>query len=485
MHKIDIGFCRYVHFGIEIFSFVYTEIRASPVKYSYHKKTSAGRRLLKKYFGIFIATGGSFMNGFVKKGLTLLLTGMAAISLGACGSTGGSSDSGKLTFLIWDSGQKAGMEAIAQAYMESHEGVEIEVQATGWDEYWTKLEASAQSNSMPDIFWMHSNQIFKYADNGILADCSGLVDESNYSETAIANAKGSDGKLYGVPKDKDLIALIYNKELFDAADVAYPDESWTWEDLEDASARIYEATGKYGYMAYAHDQIGYWNFVYQKGGTILNSDGTAATYTDPATAEAIRYYIEIQKNDFCPTQEQFANTGASELLFSGQGAMYFAGNWDLANLCATYTDMNGKWDVAVLPKCPDPVSGDGRAVISNSVSYATSASGKKRELAMDFLSFLGSEEGQRIQGESGVAIPAYNGLEDTWVQSYADRGYEIHVSALIPMFDYSVKYVNNPSRPVWEPRVEQTVLDIYAGNTTIDEGIVKMQEIVTDAIADQ
>ena len=49
------------------------------------------------------------------------------------------------------------------------------------------------------------------------------------------------------------------------------------------------------------------------------------------------------------------------------------------------------------------------------------------------------------------AIPAYNGLEDTWVQSFADQGYEVNVGNLIEQFDYSVKYVNNASRRVWEP----------------------------------
>lgn len=425
------------------------------------------------------------MSKWFKKGIAAALAGIMVLGLAACGSKDGSSDKGHLVFQIWDQGQKSGMEAIAEAYMKEHPDVTIEVQATGWDEYWTKLEAAATSNSMPDIFWMHSNQMFKYADNGYLADCSEIVDEANYSEISVANAKGSDGKLYGVPKDKDIIQMIYNKELFDAAGVAYPDENWTWEDVEKASAQIYEKTGKYGYMAYSHDQIGYWNFVYQNGGQILNEDGTEAKYTDKATADAIKYYIDIQKNDWCPTQEQFANTGVTEMFFSGEGAMYYEGNWNLGNLCATYPDMNGKWDVAVLPKCPNPESGDGRASISNSVAYATAANGKNKDLAMDFLEFLGSEEGQKIQGESGVAIPAYNGLEDTWVKTFAANGYELSVDKLIPMFDYSVKYVNNPSRPTWEPRVEQIMLDIYAGNVTADEGIEKMQTTVTEAIEEE
>lgn len=430
--------------------------------------------------------GREIMKKWVKKGFSVLCAMvMAASCLAGCGSGGGSGAAGgSLIFLIWDPGQKAGMEAMAKAYMDEHPEVSIEVQATGWDEYWTKLEGAATSNTMPDIFWMHSNQMFKYADNGYLADCSEIIDESNYSEIAVANAKGSDGKVYGVPKDKDTIALLYNKELFDAAGAAYPTADWTWDDLESASAQINEKTGKYGYMAFSHDQIGYWNFVYQNGGQILNDEGTEPEFTDPATADAIKYYIGIQENAWCPTQAQFANTGASELFFSGEGAMYYAGSWDLVNLCKTYPDRNGKWDVAVLPMCPNPVSGDGRAVISNSVSYATAADGKNKDLAMDFLAFLGSEEGQKIQGESGVAIPAYNGLEETWVKTFADNNYEINVGGLIDAFDYSVKYVNNPSRPAWEPRVEQIMLDIYAGTVTADEGIQKMQDSVAEAIAE-
>lgn len=424
------------------------------------------------------------MNKWIKKGLAVSLIGITAMGLAACGSSKNSADEGHLIFQIWDQGQKAGMEAIAAAFTEANPDITIEVQAIGWDEYWTKLEASATSNSMPDIFWMHSNQLFKYADNGILADCSGIVDAANFSEISVENAKGSDGNLYGVPKDKDIVGLLYNKELFDAANVAYPDENWTWDDMKNASAAIYEATGKYGYMAYSHDQLGYWNFVYQNGGSILNEDCTAAEYLEPATSDAIKYYVSLQENDWCPTQEQFANTGAAEMFFSGEGAMYFAGSWDLVNLCTTYPDMNGKWDVAVLPKCPNPAEGDGRASISNSVSYATAANGKNKELAMKFLEFLASEEGQRIQGESGAAIPAYNGLEDSWIGSFESNGYDLTLQNITDMFDYSVKYVNNPSRPSWEPKVEQTMLDIYGKNVTVDEGIQKMQDIVTEAIAD-
>lgn len=182
-----------------------------------------------------------------------------------------------------DVAQKEGMEAMCAAYTQQHPEVSIEVQVTSWNEYWTKLEAAATSNQMPDIFWMHTNELLKYADNGMLADCSDIVEKDKFSEISLSNAMGSNGTLYAVPKDKDTVGLVYNKEMFDAAGVAYPDENWTWDDLVSASEKIYAATGKYGYMAYADDQLGYWNFVYQAGGYILNEDKTKAGFTQPAT----------------------------------------------------------------------------------------------------------------------------------------------------------------------------------------------------------
>ena len=34
----------------------------------------------------------------------------------------------------------------------------------------------------------------------------------HFSDISIGNAQGSDGRMYGVPKDKDNIFLVYNKE---------------------------------------------------------------------------------------------------------------------------------------------------------------------------------------------------------------------------------------------------------------------------------
>ena len=404
------------------------------------------------------------------------------LSITGCGASDGKTH---LTFQIWDVAQRDGMQAICDAYTAQHPEVEIEVQVTSWGEYWTKLEAAGESNTMPDIFWMHTDQILYYADFGILADVTDLyADEdpnyyqNHFSEISIGNASGSDGRLYGVPKDKDNVVLVYNKEMFDAAGVAYPDENWTWDDMISASAQIYEKTGKYGYMAYNDDQMGYWSFVYQAGGCILTEDKTRAGFDQPGTRKGMEFYVGLQDYEWCPDQSYFAETAPGTAFFSGIGSMYIEGNWELMNKCVSFPDMNGKWDIAPMPKCPDPVSGDGRATISNGLCYSTAAHGKTRDIALDVIKFFGTEEAQLLASSYGAAISAYNGTEQPYFDAFDKAGYDINVPILMDQFAYGVQNVNNAAKPKWKSPVLDELNKVYSGQQSLDSALDNMQNII-------
>ncbi len=404
------------------------------------------------------------------------------LSITGCGASDGKTH---LTFQIWDVAQRASMEAICAAYTAKHPEVDIEVQVTNWTEYWTKLEAAAESNTMPDIFWMHTNQILYYADFGMLADVTDLyADEdpsyyqNHFSDISIGNASGSDGRLYGVPKDKDNVVLVYNKEMFDAAGVAYPDENWTWDDLVSASAQIYDKTGKYGYMAYNDDQMGYWSFVYQAGGCILTEDKTRAGFDQPGTRKGMEFYVGLQDYEWCPDQSYFAETAPGTAFFSGIGSMYIEGNWELMNKCVSFPDMNGKWDIAPMPKCPDPVSGDGRATISNGLCYSTAARGKTRDIALDVIKFFGTEEAQLLASSYGAAISAYNGTEQPYFDAFDKAGYDINVPILMDQFAYGVQNVNNAAKPKWKSPVLDELNKVYNGQQSLDSALDNMQNII-------
>ena len=408
--------------------------------------------------------------------ITLLL------SLAGCGASDGKT---RLKFQIWDVAQRDSMQAICDAYTAKNPDVVIEVQVTSWNEYWTKLEAAAESNTMPDIFWMHTNQILYYSDFGMLADVTDLYNDveadyyqNHFSEISIGNAQGSNGRMYGVPKDKDNIFLVYNKEMFDAAGVAYPDENWTWDDLTAASAQIYDKTGKYGFMAYNDDQMGYWSFVYQAGGCILTEDKTKAGFDQPGTKKGMEFYVGMQDNDWCPKQAYFAETAPGTAFFSGVGSMYVEGNWELMNKCVNFPNMDGKWDIAPMPKCPDPVSGDGRATISNGLCYSTAAHGKTRDIALDVIKFFGTEEAQLLASSYGAAISAYNGTEQPYFDAFDKAGYDINVEIVMDQFEYGVQNVNNAAKPKWKSPVLDELNKVYNGQQSLDSAMANIQNII-------
>ena len=408
--------------------------------------------------------------------ITLLL------SLAGCGASDGKT---RLKFQIWDVAQRDSMQAICDAYTAKNPDVVIEVQVTSWNEYWTKLEAAAESNTMPDICWMHTNQILYYSDFGMLADVTDLyADEdpnyyqNHFSEISIGNAQGSNGRMYGVPKDKDNIFLVYNKEMFDAAGVAYPDENWTWDDLTAASAQIYDKTGKYGFMAYNDDQMGYWSFVYQAGGCILTEDKTRAGFDQPGTRKGMEFYVGMQDNDWCPKQAYFAETAPGTAFFSEVGSMYVEGNWELMNKCINFPNMDGKWDIAPMPKCPDPVSGDGRATISNGLCYSTAAHGKTRDIALDVIKFFGTEEAQLLASSYGAAISAYNGTEQPYFDAFDKAGYDINVEIVMDQFEYGVQNVNNAAKPKWKSPVLDELNKVYNGQQSLDSAMANIQNII-------
>ena len=86
--------------------------------------------------------------------------------LAGCGGDKGGSKDGKveLVMSVWDSDQEPVMKEMAEAYSKENPNVTVKTQLTTWNEYWTKLEASATGGSAPDIITMNVMHVEEYAD---------------------------------------------------------------------------------------------------------------------------------------------------------------------------------------------------------------------------------------------------------------------------------------------------------------------------------
>ncbi len=124
---------------------------------------------------------------------------------------------GELNVAIWDTNQQDGLKKILDEFT-AETGIKTTLQAMDWSSYWTLLEAGATGGEMPDVFWMHSNEAVKYMSNDILLDLTDYIEKSEKLEMDKFPEDLKDmyvwkDKTYAVPKDRDTIAMWYNKKM--------------------------------------------------------------------------------------------------------------------------------------------------------------------------------------------------------------------------------------------------------------------------------
>ena len=436
-----------------------------------------------------------------RKVLALSLASMMALSLAACGggssdggstsegetSDGGSSEGGsssdvELSVSIWDNNQEPGLKAILDDFTAAT-GIKTKISVIKWDEYWTMLEAGAQGGSLPDVFWMHSNESERYMSNDMLLDltdkiaASEKIDPANYPEDIWGLYTYND-KYYAVPKDVDTIALWYNKTMFDEAGLDYPTADWTWDDAFEAAKALTKEDGSQYGMALRNDnnQAGYYNMIYDNGGCVINEDKTASGWDDPKTIEAMQQLEEWVQAGVMPSMETMSENGEDVLFQSGKVAMVFQGSWMLAAYRDNeYTAEN--CDVVELPKSATT----GRRVsIYNGLGWAAAASTEHPEEAWQLIEYFGSKEAQEKQAELGVTMSAYTGTSDAWASSA-----DFNLQAYLNMMDDMVIRPYSRSTVTWENEDNEILKSVYTGEKTMEEACKEMAAQMNEKLAEE
>lgn len=283
----------------------------------------------------------------LKRISVMLLAAAAAAALTACGQgkesqekeTGSKTEvksDDVLSVMTWDDNQAKGLQKILDDFTEET-GIKAETGVVKWDEYWTMLDAGARGGTLPDVFWMHSNEAERYMTNGLLLDLtdeiesSDKIDLANYPED-IVELYNNDNKQYAVPKDVDTIALWYNKKMFDEAGVAYPTAEWTWDDVFEAAKKLTKEDGSQYGLAMRNDnnQAGYYNMIYDNNGYIISEDKKKSGWDDRKTVEAMEILESWIRAGVMPSLETMSENGEDVLFQSGKIAMTFQGSWMLA-----------------------------------------------------------------------------------------------------------------------------------------------------------
>ena len=279
--------------------------------------------------------------------------------------------------------QEEPLKKMIAVFEEKNPDIKIDLQITGYDDYFTKLATTVGGNNAPDVFEMNMENYLAYMLRGACADLTGLVDASSYSEGTMA-AVSSDGKLYAVPMSFSTCVLIYNKALFDQAGIAYPNDSWTWADVQVAAEAI-KALGDdiWGiYQPITYNE--FYKSVKGNGGSLLNEDYTAFTVNSPENVAVLEAMVKRVRGEghVQPTAEEMAGRGDWDLFQEGKLGMIITGIWAFP----TFTEKcSFDWDIIVEPGYAT------KSTFFFANVNCVSPSSEKKEAAAKFADAMGSD----------------------------------------------------------------------------------------------
>ncbi len=380
---------------------------------------------------------------------------------------------------IWDKNQQPAMQEIIDEFNKEYPDIEVIVEVTPWGQYWTKLQVAATGGALPDIFWMNGANFPVYASNGILTPLNDNIekssmDTSNFYES-LTDLYTLDNQLYGIPKDFDTIGLWYNKEIFDAAGVEYPDETWNWDTLKEAAEKLTNKDeGIWGIAATNGNQENYYNTIYQNNGFVVDEENgkLVSGYDDPNTIGGLEFWVDLIEAGVSPTLAQMTDTTSLDLFASGKVAMMYTGSWNQIFFLKNEFTKN-KVDVAVLPQ------GKKRAVVIHGLANVMSSKSKHKDEAWQFLQYLGSKKAAEIQAATGTVIPAYEGTQDAWVNSND----QFNLQVFIDMVDYSVPLPGSLYTQKWRELEIKYFNKAWAGEMTTEEAGKAVAEGMNDILA--
>lgn len=420
--------------------------------------------------------------------IAVLLVSAMTMALSACGgsaegeSKGESKGDGTLTVAIWDVGQQPGLEEIMADFTEKT-GIKTSLQVIEWDSYWTLLEAGASGGEMPDVFWMHSNEAYRYMSNDILLDLTDKIEKSEVLEMDkfpedLREMYQFEDKTYAVPKDMDTVAIWYNKDMFDEAQIPYPDGNWTWDEFYEIAEKLTKDDGsQFGFAASTVNEQDTWmNIIYSMGGCVLTDDWKSG-FDDPNTIKAMEFVDKCIKK-VMPPAATMSETGTDVLFSSQKVAMISQGSW-MVSAFKDNEDIVAHGDVARLPKD----EGTGKSVsMYNGLGWAASANTSMPDEAYQLIEWFGSKDMQQKQADLGVTMSAYEGVSDNWVNCTDAFNLQPYLDALEG--DLVFRPHTNSTLAWWNPMVEELKAP-WNGEADMAETCEKIADMMNETIAEE
>lgn len=329
-------------------------------------------------------------------------------------------------------------QQLVTEFEKAYPHIKVSLQIDPGTNFYSKLETLFAAGTPPGLTFMDPATVLHYANAGSLTDLRPLITRDNYDISDYFPAAVREyefrGGLYALSRGFGNQDILYNLTLFDKAHLPPPPASWTaagwaFSDYLAAAQRLTLRDSK-GHTrqwgCYVDSGArGWFPWVWNNGGHILNASRTKSVMSSSATVAALQFLQDlIYRYKVAPTPADLSTENAEQQFASGIMAMIEDIPADVGFLRQSIGPRFA-WGVAPMPKGPG-----GRYTSGGGVAYALPRAFPHQAEAWTVLKFLNSTSSMTRLTLSGGVFPPRRSVADS-PQYLKQARYPLHMDVFV------------------------------------------------------
>ena len=406
----------------------------------------------------------------MKKLLSLILAAMMILSVASFAMA---EERQVLTVVTWDANTTPYLIAQEAAFEAAYPNIDLQYIDVASQDYAIKAGSMLSGGDTADVFMVKEvSDIVNWQAQGFAEPLTPYMTADNYEVSGFVGMEANyafDGTQYALPFRSDFWVLFYNKDLFDAAGVAYPTNDMTW----DAYAELAKTMTKDGvYGTHYHtwlSAVANW--------AVCDGVNTLADGQYDDLAYFYNLYKDLEEAGACMAYNELKASGLhySAAFANGNVAMMPMGYWYVSTLIGYHNDgtCNFNWGITAVPHAEGVAAGSSFGNLTGVMMNVKSAN---KDLAWTYISWLCGAEGSKATAGTG-SRPAWVS-EDVAGAMASVAGFptdEASKAALLPTF-VAVEWPVVDRLSDIKPIVEETHTLIMTGELDVEEGIEEMND---------
>jgi len=191
---------------------------------------------------------------------------------------------------------------LANRFMEEYPDIIITVKRHNFDNFTMNVD---EDGTPGDCFQWGLPDLYNPAERTSILSLDAFIEtEPDFDLTdfypALVEPFRYQGQLWALPAAATPVIIQYNKDVFDAAGVAYPQEGWTFADFLDIAVTLTQGEGEtkqYGFVPEVIEASTANAMLSRFGVSLVDTsvDPPTAAFTDPVVVEAVRWYADLSR----------------------------------------------------------------------------------------------------------------------------------------------------------------------------------------------